>query len=573
MSTRTRWWHLVHDEEGLGLAEMLVALFILSVALLALASVATTTLVQLRVTRDREQATNAGSAALEQVRARDYRAIAHDPGEDLDGLPADVADRLGVSTATCADGEPLIHDGNVDNPVPMHRVDGHQDRIDVYTVVTWAEGDCATVPEATGLKRVVALARWDDAGTIYWSRQETLVTEAGRGLPVPNFQVRPDEASLQMAPEQADASNFRRCVEHQLRNLGADDRYEWKLDNYTGKSGAPFRATADSYATQDGKWAIYGYLEYPEEESRGGAPPPDDARMTTIDGGDHLASDVVVPSGETASLTFCYEPDDRAAGDFTTNIQVFSRFDDRKVADVTHHVRIADPGEELFLLSRIDDERHPRAVGGEIPPSIMRGDLDPTAEDSWQRLGTIDYTQTALSNWSTDIGVGDDLAGVRLVRSGDDDVRTADWRHQFPIATDLLRNPTLTIWTAPVSALDGSLPATTLVESDEEDGEDEVVPVTVRQRFELILDGLSGDEDVDELIWPGVVTTTAIDYEHSESGWQQHTVVIPTPDMVTFDPDQRLRLRVRCHEDSEEDCNVAFDNVDHPAAMTVRLVE
>jgi type II secretory pathway pseudopilin PulG len=79
VSQHTRWWHLIDDEDGLGLIEVMVATFILGVALLALASVGTTSLVSLRVTRDREQATNAASAAIEAARSRDFSGLALAP--------------------------------------------------------------------------------------------------------------------------------------------------------------------------------------------------------------------------------------------------------------------------------------------------------------------------------------------------------------------------------------------------------------------------------------------------------------------------------------------------------------
>jgi Tfp pilus assembly protein PilV len=175
---------LHRSESGITLVEVLVAIFILSVALLALGSTATASLLSLGESRDREQATNAASAAIEAARARDFGALSVDAGEPLSSLPTPVASMLGVS-GNCAGTERVVQDAASIDPLPLVHQAGNNNAITVYTLVSWADQPCTAT--TADMKRVVALATWNDRGTLRSVRNETLVAPAGRGLPVPNF--------------------------------------------------------------------------------------------------------------------------------------------------------------------------------------------------------------------------------------------------------------------------------------------------------------------------------------------------------------------------------------------------
>jgi type II secretory pathway pseudopilin PulG len=559
VSHHVRWWHLVDDDEaGLGLIEVMIAIFILGVALLALASVGTTSLISLRVTRDREQATNAASAAIEAARAVSFRNLAIPAGTvDVSQLP-DGALPTG-STNSCVGEEPVVTDAVTEPPFAQDV--GNQDRIRVYTLVTYAETDCS-VGGPTELKRVIAVATWSDQGQTHHVKQETLVVAAGRGLPVPRFEVRPPESSLSVSqtflgdPAETDK---RRCVEHQLRNLGADDSYEWQVE--TDSSGVPPIRSGSGYSAGD--WLVTAFLELPTVPSRAGDPPPSSALMDAATESSRPGSDEVIEPGETATFTVCYEP--VATPDETgpwpealeATVAVHSRFDDRQVKRVVHDVT-APPetalGDPLFLFDPDDSTAHARRVDGAFLPSLM----GPRSSDPNQIsfLGTIDYTQTSRSNWSTDIGANN-YPGTRFnVLSTMDrqvGISTMAWHYQFPAKTTLRRDATLVLWHAPTNGIAGgpSLP---------EGGQ----PVTLEVR----VDALGNNEKT--VSWTGI--TAEYTYTHSTTGWRKLEIPLDLgQDEQEFASGRYLRLRLTCGPMNSADCNLAYDNVAHPSALYVRV--
>jgi type II secretory pathway pseudopilin PulG len=560
---RRRWWRLNGDEAGLGLTELVIAMFIMAVTLMALASVVLTSIGSLRDTRDREQATNAASAAIEQLRARDFRDLVHADDADLTALPEDVRQQLDVTGEHCAGAEPLAADGAASDPAPLHQVGGDRDRFDVYTVITYLDegtSDCSEGIVNRDLKRVVSLARWDDRGDVSWVRQETQVAAAGRGLPVPNFRLRPPEDSLVMTSTEA-AGTTRACIPHQLRNLGAADSYEWALTD-TNKEGAPLRASETRYETpgksESKHWVLEGYLELEPDDSPEPAP---DTIMKDPAGTGRMHSDLVVDAGEEARFTVCYTAGSADAEPFDLEITVFSRFDERRTGVSIHSVSVTGAPTPLYLLDWIDFESHDRCVtqgaNCNYEPYPMTNDLD-GGEESHTRLGTADYSNPAESNWSTEIVPGDDLPGIRLLRGevGDEaDESTAAWHYQFPDPRTLQINPVLTLWVAPPSGL----PATGAALTD---------PVTTW--LDVRLDGLGKNEKT--VNWDGQGTDIQVEVEHTDAQWKRVDITLPGDGNIDFDADEFLRLRVTCLEASDEDCNIAYDNTDFPSALRARLL-
>jgi type II secretory pathway pseudopilin PulG len=559
VSHHVRWWHLVDDDEdGLGLIEVMISIFILGVALLALASVGTTSLISLRMTRDREQATNAASAAIEAARAVSFRNLALPAGTvDVGQLP-DGALPAG-STNTCVGGEPVVTDA-VTTP-PFAQDVGNQGRIRVYTLVTYAESDCSTVAP-TDLKRVIAVATWTDRGRTYDVTQETLVVAAGRGLPVPRFEVRPPESELAVSqtflgdPGEADK---RRCIEHQLRNLGADDSYDWQVES--DDSGSPPIRSGSGYKAGD--WLVTGFLEVPAVASRAGDPPPSGALMAAASESNRPASDEMIAPGETATFTVCYEPA-TAPGEtgpwpaaIGTTVAVHSRFDERQIKRVTHQVT-APPetalGSPLHLFDPDDSNSHARRVNGAFFPYLM----GPASSDPNQvsHLGQIDYSQTSRSNWSTDIGANSYPGARFTVLSGSDrevGSATMAWHYQFPQRTTLRRNATLVVWHAPTNGIAGGpgLPS-------------EGQPVTLEVR----VDALGNNEKT--VAWTGI--TAEYSYTHTASGWRKLEIPLDLgADEREFASGRYLRLRLTCSPMNPVDCNLAYDNVAYPSALYVRV--
>ncbi|MEX0651804.1 MAG: prepilin-type N-terminal cleavage/methylation domain-containing protein, partial [Actinomycetota bacterium] len=142
-------------EEGITLVEVIIAMFILSVALLAMASTATSSLISLAGSRDREQATNAASAAIERARALDFTDLVVPATPAVSGLPTDIQALFSI-TGDCADAEQIVRDAAATGGVTLEEAVGHNELFTVYTIVTWADEPCGAT--AGDLKRVVAIA-------------------------------------------------------------------------------------------------------------------------------------------------------------------------------------------------------------------------------------------------------------------------------------------------------------------------------------------------------------------------------------------------------------------------------
>jgi hypothetical protein len=422
----------------------------------------------------------------------------------------------------------------------------------------------------------------EDPGGVEFVRQETLVALVDRGLPVPKFEVRPQEASAYFShaflsdPAQPDE---RRCIPHQLRNMGAVDSYDWEL---TAASESPIAQSVALNAYEVGAWRVTAHLEYddPMPAPRGNLPPPDDAAKLMYEPGfDRPVSNERVEPGDMALLTVCYEPRlpvTSDAGPFppsiTTEIVIRSRFDERQERKVSHTVDVinqAAPGRALYLFDRDDTVRHERRFPKPTSPnqgtliygpSVM-GPLAPEGADPslLNNLSTHDYSP-ALANWSTEVVSDDDLPGIRLKRPSTSDrsvsPTTAAWHYQFPASTDLLRQANLELWVAPVSALEGPIPP-------------EGIPVTL----EIRLDGLGSNET--NVTWPG--TTTTYTYTHttpgsaSTNGWQRQLIPLDLGGSVSFAANRYLRMRITCAPSNGEDCNLAYDNVKFASALYVQV--
>jgi hypothetical protein len=561
-------------EDGLGLIEVMIAIFVLGVALSALASVALSTLSSLRLTRDREQATNLASAAIEEVRARDYAGVAMGAGTvDVGALPpGSLGDPF--SSDTCIDGEPVVVDV-VSSPVPFERQVG--DAFTVHTLVTWADEDC---PTAVGeLKRIIAIASWEDRGIAHQVRQETLVARAGRGLPVPKFEIRPPAAELTLWHYALDNDDDPvTCSEHNLRTLGADDSYDYDVADATvTTTGVPAIVHPTNDGFYVGDWELAVYLiprDDWNDDELDADPRPDESHRLVRDAAERPSSDLRVASGETARLTICYSPrpdlndddDDEKTypADIATTLTVHSRFDERQQREVASLVEVKDQsaaggdecgpgtgvGTPLFLFDHNDATAHPR---DDSQPYLMgASSCDPLRIE---HLSTHDYDPSE-SNWSTNIGSGN-IPGTRLQRpvsavaqpalSG----HTAAWHRQFSQRTRFLSSMELHLWHAPVNGFiaHGTLPST---------GQ----PV----RLDIHVDVLRKNES-------GVVNNshavTTYQYDHTTQGFAKLVIPLTVPEL-TINADYYLRLRVHCASTNTQDCNLAYDNVNFPSALYVQ---
>jgi type II secretory pathway pseudopilin PulG len=536
---------LHRSESGITLVEVLVAIFILSVALLALGSTATASLLSLGESRDREQATNAASAAIEAARARDFGALSVDAGEPLSSLPTPVASMLGVS-GNCAGTERVVQDAASIDPLPLVHQAGNNNAITVYTLVSWADQPCTAT--TADMKRVVALATWNDRGTLRSVRNETLVAPAGRGLPVPNFEVKPAESTLSMAPDRA-LGGDERCLEQQLRNLGASDSYEIELVSVDGGSNSG--SLAGSSWTLGGEWTARAFFEHPAVAPRGGDVPTN-GLMQDGDGNGRPETDARLAAREQATVTLCYRSlRSDSAEDVTVEYDVVSRFDERRTERLTHHLTIDDPIVQLFLQDRDDTQDHERrtSTSGNAAtryPAYRMNPLNPASGDRAQLLGA------ELFRWGSELH---DVPGLPLLRatSGSQSarLRTVDFRYGVQAPTVLQPGADLRIWTAPVTNLAGS-----------------ATPRWVEMLVQLdVLD--TNDSTV---VWPTAGPyTVRLAYEHVGSGYQAKDVQLGFTDTVPLAANQKIRLRVTCDAASDVDCAVGYDAVTHPARLQVEL--
>jgi type II secretory pathway pseudopilin PulG len=571
------------DQAGIGLVEVIMAIFILAVALLALGSTALTSLSSLRDTRDREQATNAASAAIEDARSRDFADIAHTAGDiDPSRLPPGIDPS--VATTSCFGmtdpGERIVFDA-VASPVPFERTAGNGGAITVHTIVTYENTDCAST-DRSPLKRITVIASWRNGPDRPVVVQETQVTAVARGLPVPRFELRPSEATVRFSePFLTDGTepDLRRCVEHTLLNLGAEDGYDFAVE-----SADPLTPVIrwDTYAYDVGGWRASAFLERSEDvaASRGGAPPPaDDDRFTVAAGSQRPVSDLRLGSRESALLTVCWEPVntpitvDDIPDPVDLSVVMRSRFDERQEREVTNLIRIGSdftdpggiPGDPLYLFEDVDFQAHPRI----LEPGVM-SPADPDAPlGVVGRLSEHDYSP-GFANWSNDVVAAEDLSGLRLSATtapGTNPVisaHTAAWHHQFAGSTTLQRQATLVLWLAPPPALLGPVDAAG-------------IPVGVQLRFDELR---SNETPVNN----GWLTTTTFEYTHTASGsggtggWQRVEIPIDLSQDRTFSNNRYLRMRVSCVAPSsadltalaEHDCNLAYDNVAFPSALYVQ---
>lgn len=539
-------------EEGLGLVELMVSIFILGVALIALAGVSMSSLHSLRITRDRERATNIASSTLEDVRARSWGDIA------LDATAADVAALSGCAT----NGETLVDDAVAD-PVAYTST---KDDYDITTVVSWVDDDCNSPDQANQLvKRVVTTVTWSDQNTERSVVEETLIAESERGLPVPEFQITPIEATIPFDYAEViagDASNpAKQCFRHQLRNLGADDRYDWELLKVVGEGTPPFKASGTArYKTPNGDWEVDAWFQYPAAASE--SDPADvtsgDAPVQFNDGTDanfRPEEDELVESREIANVWVCYYAiggSGIADGtEFQTQLVFHSRFDENQTVNLFHTVTVGIEATPLYLFDQNDDQDHDRDTANnpniEVYPPYPMGPED-GQNNSEENLGT------TLHDWDQELDP-DSQPGVWLTNDHDavsSDVYTLAWHEQVASDTTLKPEMSLRLYVSTDAGLDGVI--------DPGDGD-----TYQQQEIDFRIQRLADDEStVLETIQTGRIVWT-----QNANGWLEQTVSIDAGSTTNFSADEFLRLEIRCDEDSDASCHVAYDNTTYASALTV----
>jgi prepilin-type N-terminal cleavage/methylation domain-containing protein len=524
-----------HKDDGLSLIEVMIAMFVLSIAVLALASTAATAVTSLRISRERQQATVAASAAIEEARSYPYRDIGHPPDTVT---AADPYVTGGASPYQFAHNGTDYEDLIVTNG---GRIDPHvwQDgRITVRLYATWYDDpDIPSSPH--NARRLTAIATWSDpAGGEREVRQSTIVGEAGRGLPVPKFDIDPDELTQSFA-------GVPFCFVHILRNLGATDSYDWQLYR---QGGNPAQVINDHTYRAHG-WRAHAWWGEPQYNADG--TPDTSAPNLWKRGTDQPrpTSPWAVESGEWEILTICYRPvDPNAQGHSQPNVSVVIRSAfDSQIDQTIHHqiIKNPQPNHTLYLWPPEPDDN------GEFE-RVLEDDiyaLSPVEPIFFDDQGDPDDT---LHDYDPNLDP-DDLPGLYL--RPDDMTYAGIWTYNgFSPGTEIDRG-TLTLYLAWPGAHDGGGDATLTVG--------------------FLLDVVSGSTgDVLQTSQPVSFT-----YTHDEPGWMQrsadYTINVPDgngdfiPGRLSFpDSDHHLRLRVWCvdavdADGSPTDCHLAFGANNH----------
>lgn len=480
---------LHEGDEGVSLVEALVAVLILSTAMLALVATAATSTVSLRLSRDRQQAVQTASAALEDVRSMRWTAVALAP------IPAPPASFEGETTVVLPSTSPLT-------PV-AHVVTSPDGRFTTTTYITWANAEKT-------LKRVTAITSWSDRGQRREVRESTLVAIAERGLPVPNFLVTPETSTQQYVTGSAV------CFKYSLVNLGEKDSYSYQAGQTASgtftpgerRTGYTFNGVQyEGFKVTDiagGPWFVWARLGEPVA----GVSP----LMKDVTGDLRPDSAGPVERRATVPVEFCAVPHTDSGGQSQTpsfTFRLYSAFDDRVLRDATGVVSETVALDRLYLVT-----------GGSNP----RTKYELTRTKPLRTLVTFDPDSPS-----------DGLPGLRF-RPGNQSQDVANWDYQ-PGSSRIEGTATLTLFVA-----NGE------IRSGTDDGRDETIGLRLRiqklnsQRNQVMATVFDGPVDIPE----SELRSRAV------GGWALHRLSFAVP-TTSFAANEYLRLSLWDHSATDDD--------------------
>lgn len=507
------------DESGMTLIEVMIAIFVLSVAILAMAVTASASLKQVRISRDRQFATAAAAAALEQARSYEFNELGHVGDATTCGT---FSGDSNVDTTTCtfkhntsATAEPLIHvTGGKINPY----VTQPQANVTVRTYVTWY--DDPEDPGTQDAKRVTAVVRFGDQNRAAFVRQSTLVSEARRGLPVPDFSITP----LSPPPDASDWS----CFTHTLTNHGGDDRYDFQL-----VGGSP---SEGGYSFKYQNWYGRAWLG----EASKVVAKDSSVRMYDQTGDLIPDSQVEVQRNKSATLRVCYSPVPATTppSDVLFTVRIRSAFDSSVYREVTNHLVV--PPNTLKLALHDDTE-----VNNTTPTD---GSWTPT--DTAFVMNEVAPDRTTLVNYDAN---RDTVGGLHLEPAGTTSpTEVARWDRQYPGAGSVSGSASLTIWTRLTDSADLDLDGT--------------------YDLDISLSRVNSSDSARNLI---DFATADFTYTHDDAnGWVGQSITVSIPSSVSFNDGEFLRLSIACGSASAGRCHLAYDvspsaTPAYPATLTV----
>lgn len=539
-------------EDGMTLIEIMIAIFILAVAILAVATTAVSSLTTMRISRERQHATAAVTGAIEEIRSYDFRDIAIDDGE-LAELGGDVFVTTGDCPQPTNDPAALCfdHDDDALNPEEMVtsttggvvdyktvEVDG---RLTVRRFVTWLNRDPTTVSKQDA-KRVTVIATFEDSGSSRTVRESTVVAQADRGLPVPKFDIAP---TTLVEPREDGLA----CFAHLLRNLGAEDAYDWQLFKAKKESDGSY-TLQDSAGPSDGKtftargWSAEAWFD--SADYAPGSPPTPNASpniWTDTTGDAKPDSPWRVETGDFQSVTFCYRSTNSSASEHnirTFAVTVRSAFDstvdetlfheiapDASLATAYLHHEPPNNGDGTDVCSSLD-----RTLT--TPPQVYDADTTVPA----QLCGGT--SQDFLYDYDQNLDPSG-LPGLYLKR-GDANYQ-AVWQFQPGDALDIA-NVNLIIHSGWAGAFTGSTS-------------------TPELRYEVRLEEVTSSAT-------NTLVSTTISYVHDVAGWKQVSVPFDIPD-TEIGPTEFLQLRMWCVSQNDA-CHLGYDTNTYRSRLELGLV-
>jgi type II secretory pathway pseudopilin PulG len=330
------------DEAGFGLVEVMVAAFVLMVALGALAHVVMNTMVSIGDSRQRQQATALANRALEEARGVPFERLAMRTGHAT--VPGTTYDPDGTGPLGA---EPVIRtaDGAIAVP-PFHATSSN------VSIATYVTGPVAGTTDG---RRVTVRATWPRRALAPGElRLSTIVTPLDRGLPAPDFEVTPLEGVSQAPP------GATTCFSHTIRNRGFSDRYALALPTVSG-------------------YVVRAY----EDRDDDGQPDGDELLTDTTGDGSPNTPSPLEPN-ETTRVLVCYQPSSTGNADFSGVQAVVRSVYDASVSRTLLHRHEVRSGTTLYLHDSNNTANHDRAYPAEFQMSAT-----PT-------------TRTTLFNYSSD---------------------------------------------------------------------------------------------------------------------------------------------------------------------------
>lgn len=535
------------DEAGVSLVEVLVASFLLAVVLFALAAVTLQSIGSVRVSRDRDLAATAASAALEVSRDLGLGTLALSTANDFSG---DANISAGKFAHDGVNFEDLVLSSSGLSPYrctpaapPADCWFPYESYSTVHSVslyVTWYDDDVDVDVDGDGVKnndrdakRATVEVIWEDQGQTKTVRQSTIIAESKRGLGTPEFLVSPLDVGTLLAPGEPG------CFFHEVTNVGAPSKFDLTIPNpddgtlppatgdyltvsYKGPSSnvhsLKARAWLGDTAVDDAKaWLV---------DSTQPATP---ASMIDADSDPRLESGMV-DKDETAPLAICYEFGSNPPSDFQLVIEPLVRSElgvlvgEDEPQRLSHTIRVATTAAALYLAPPPDGSTTTLTgtFSTDIPTTSTLPDFD---SDGLPGLGLLKPSNNGgvgeRATWGTSSG---DAQAASFTKA-----RLVVWTHwddgikfgTTPTAVDLAFTVRLCITDANATSC-----------------------------------GTNG-------------ASRSVAYTHASAGWCQHGSSTDCPTAITFDfgseqsvgSNQQLLLELTCTSgtrDKDEDCHFAY---------------